>query len=245
MDGHLLPILPKVGGFVAQVRVEENQPVKAGDTLVVLDDRELRAKLAQSEADLAALLATVSSRTRVGQAEAAVAQAQANALKAHADLDRLLPLARQDIVSKQQIDAAQASVSASDAQLAQAQAALLGADARVAAARAARDQAALQLSYTSVIAPQMNGEEKKRPAPIVSANRRRAGQSAPANTAAAASGREFIRNGRNERPRRSRGGARSRTDRRIAGLPATHRLSENAVSARASEGKPGAVFAKA
>src|SRR5207249_11605034 len=152
---------PKVGGFVAQVRVVENQSVRAGDTLVVLDDRELRAKLAQSEADLAALLATVSSRTRVGQAEAAVAQAQANALKAHADLDRLVPLARQDIVSKQQIDAAQASVSAADAQLAQAQAALLGADARVAAARAARDQAALQLSFTSFIAPPSGVVSKK------------------------------------------------------------------------------------
>ena len=73
VDGHIVPILPKVGGFVAEVRVEENHAVKAGDTLVVLDDRDLRARLAQTEADLAALLATVSSRGRVGQAEAAVA----------------------------------------------------------------------------------------------------------------------------------------------------------------------------
>src|SRR5437870_1387566 len=76
VDGHIVPILPKVGGFVAEVRVEENHAVKAGDTLVVLDDRDLRARLAQTEADLAALLATVSSRGRVGQAEAAVALGQ-------------------------------------------------------------------------------------------------------------------------------------------------------------------------
>src|SRR5512135_3018769 len=40
VDGHILPILPKVGGFVSAVRVVENQPVKLGDTLVVLDDRD-------------------------------------------------------------------------------------------------------------------------------------------------------------------------------------------------------------
>src|SRR6266568_9075867 len=91
VDGHIIPVLPKVGGFVAEVRVDENHTVKAGDTLVVLDDRDYRARLAQTDADLAALLSTVSSRTRVGQADAAVAQAQANALKAAADLARMKP----------------------------------------------------------------------------------------------------------------------------------------------------------
>jgi membrane fusion protein (multidrug efflux system) len=153
VDGHIVPILPKVGGFVAEVRVDENHSVKAGDTLVVLDDRDYRARLAQTEADLAALLATVSSRTRVGQAEAAVAQAQANALKARADLARMEPLAAQNIVSAQQLDAARAAAAAAEAQLAAAQAALVGADARVASARASRDQAALQLSYTRITAP--------------------------------------------------------------------------------------------
>ncbi|HET7790789.1 MAG TPA: HlyD family secretion protein [Gemmatimonadales bacterium] len=153
VDGHVIPVLPKVGGFVSEVRVRDNQPVRAGDTLVVLDDRDFQVRLTQANADLVALLATVSSKTRVGQADAAVAQAQANAQKAHADLDRLRPLADQDIVSKQQLDAAEAAAAAADAGLAQAQAALAGADARVAAARAARDQAALNLSYTRITAP--------------------------------------------------------------------------------------------
>ena len=161
VDGHIIPILPKVGGFVAEVRVRENQEVKAGDTLVVLDDRDFRSRLAQTEADLAALIATVSSRTRVGQADAAVAQAQANALKAHADLARMEPLALQDIVSAQQLDAARAAAAAADAQLAASQAALVGADARVAASRAARDQAALQLSYTRITAPAIGVVSKK------------------------------------------------------------------------------------
>jgi len=161
VDGHIVPILPKVGGFVAEVRVEENHAVKAGDTLVVLDDRDLRARLAQTDADLAALLATVSSRGRVGQAEAAVAQAQAQAGKAVADLARIEPLAIQNVVSQQQLDAARAAAAAAQAQLAAAQAMLVGADARVAAARAARDQAALQLSYTRIITPAAGVVSKK------------------------------------------------------------------------------------
>src|SRR6266545_6082445 len=112
VDGHIVPILPKVGGFVTEIRGDENQRVKAGDTLVVLDDPDYKARLAQAEADLVAALASVSNRARVGQAEAQVEQAQANAMKARADLDRLRPLAEQDIVSKQQLDAAEAAARA-------------------------------------------------------------------------------------------------------------------------------------
>ena len=161
IDGHIVPILPKVGGFVTEVRVDDNHQVQAGDALVVLDDRDYRARLAQAEADLGVALATVSNRARVGQAEAQVAQAQANAEKAHADLERIKPLAEQDIVSKQQLDAAEATARAADAALAAAQAALVGADARVAAARAARDQAALNLSYTRISAPAKGVVAKK------------------------------------------------------------------------------------
>ena len=161
VDGHIVPILPKVGGFVTEVRIDENQNVKAGDTLVVLDDRDYKVRLAQAEADLAVALAGVSNRARVGQAEAQVEQAQANALKAHADLERVRPLALQEIVSKQQLDAVETAARAADAALAASQAALLAADARVGAARAARDQAALNLSYTRVIAPSSGVVSKK------------------------------------------------------------------------------------
>src|SRR3989449_37113 len=72
VDGHIVPILPKVGGFVTEIRVDENQRVRVGDTLIVLDDRDYKVRLAQAEADLAVALAGVSNRTRVGQAEAQV-----------------------------------------------------------------------------------------------------------------------------------------------------------------------------
>lgn len=161
VDGHILPVLPKVGGYVLSIRVEENQAVKAGDTILTIDDKDYAAKLQQADADLAVALANVSSRQRVGQADAAVRQAQANADRAHADLDRIQPLVEQGVVSRQQLDAAVTTSRAADAALASAQAALLGADARVAAMRASRDWAALQLSYTRILAPTSGVVSKK------------------------------------------------------------------------------------
>jgi membrane fusion protein (multidrug efflux system) len=189
VDGHITPILPRIGGYVATVRIRDNQQVKAGDTLVTLDDRDYRARLAQADADLAALIATVGSRKDVGQAVAQldqaraaaaaaaanVTQAEANAEKATSDLERYRVLAARNIVSRQQLDAAQAAARADSAQLVAAQrnaaaageqvtaanAALRAAAARVASARAVRDLAALQFSYTVVTAPVSGVVSKK------------------------------------------------------------------------------------
>jgi len=112
-------------------------------------------------------------RTGQVQAQLAAAQAQvtlaeANALKARNDVQRYTTLAARNIVSKQQLDGAHAAADASDAallaarkQVLAAQAAVLGADARLQAARAARDQAALQLSYTHITAPVSGVVSKK------------------------------------------------------------------------------------
>src|ERR1700722_14329289 len=45
-------VAPKVGGFVADVFVTDNQPVKAGDMIARIDDRDYQVVLAQDEADL-------------------------------------------------------------------------------------------------------------------------------------------------------------------------------------------------
>ncbi|HEU4569783.1 MAG TPA: HlyD family secretion protein [Gemmatimonadales bacterium] len=181
VDGHITPISPKVQAFVAEVRVDDNQPVKAGDTLIVLDDRDLRVRLAQAEADLAAARAAAGSQSRAGLAvaqleaskaqagatESAVASAEAAFRKADADLARMRTLAAQQIVAQSQLDAAQAAydgakanldaarrtASAADNNVLAAQAALTGADARLAAAQAAVDNARLQLTYTRILAP--------------------------------------------------------------------------------------------
>jgi membrane fusion protein (multidrug efflux system) len=167
VEGHMVPVLARVGGYVAAVQVTDNQPVHAGDLLVLVDDRDLRARLAQAEADVAAAEAAAGSPNHPGQAaaqlaaaRAAVAQAGANARRAQSDVERYRTLAAQNIISRQQLDAAEAMATSTQAQLAAAQeqvvaasAAVQGASQRLASARASRDQVALQLSYARITAP--------------------------------------------------------------------------------------------
>ncbi len=167
VEGHVIPVLAKVSGYVTDVYVSENQIVRAGDPLVVLDRREYEAKLAQSEADLASAVANAGSDGHPGQADAQLAaaraaaqQAQAAADRARDDLERTQGLAGRGIVSSQQLDAATtagrvtaAQLDAAQKQVLAAASALQGAGARAAAARAARDQSALNLSFTRITAP--------------------------------------------------------------------------------------------
>jgi len=53
VDGHIVPIASKIYGTVAEVLVDDNQPVKAGQVLVRIDPRDYQAKLAQAKAALA------------------------------------------------------------------------------------------------------------------------------------------------------------------------------------------------
>ena len=50
---NISPIIPRVSGFIKEIRVSDNQFVKKGDTLLILDDRDLHIKLEQAEAALA------------------------------------------------------------------------------------------------------------------------------------------------------------------------------------------------
>src|SRR6476620_5225027 len=47
VEANISPVIPRVSGYVADVRVNDNQRVKKGDTLVVLDNRDLKIKLDQ------------------------------------------------------------------------------------------------------------------------------------------------------------------------------------------------------
>jgi len=167
VEGHVVPILPRVGGFVAEVPVEDNRPAREGDLLVRIDDRDLRARLAQAEGDLATAIAAAGTRAQTGQADAqlrsaraAVVLAEANARKAESDLQRYRTLVERGIISRQQLDAAEAAAEAARAQLQSARdqvvaamAGVRGAESRMQSARAAREQATLMLSYARIAAP--------------------------------------------------------------------------------------------
>src|SRR5437868_225431 len=131
VDGHIVPVLAKVGGYVKTVGINENDHVNAGQLLVQLDDADYVVRLQQSQADLAAAEATAGGGGFSGQAQAQVQSAagqraaldaqigaaRANANKADADLARARELATKQIISKQQLDAAQASADVAHANL--------------------------------------------------------------------------------------------------------------------------------
>jgi membrane fusion protein (multidrug efflux system) len=182
VDGHIVPILAKVGGYVQQVSVSENQRVSAGQPLLTIDDSEYQQRLAQAEADLQAALASTGSKGSTGQARAQVmtASGQQSALQAQisaaksmaqrtaADLVRAEELAKQQIISRAQLDAARSAAEgaaanvialerqagAAGATVSSAQAGVTLAEARVKSAQATRDFAALQVQYTHITTPE-------------------------------------------------------------------------------------------
>ncbi|MBW7932335.1 MAG: HlyD family secretion protein [Gemmatimonadaceae bacterium] len=189
VDGSIVPVLAKVGGYVTQLAVNENQPVKQEDLLVRIDTAEYAMRLAQAQAEYDAAASVAGSRAFAGQADALLKSAEsqrqvvaaqidaarAQVAKASADLARAKELAAKQIVSRQALDAAQsayeqatASLQAverqarsADAQATGAQAGTRLAQARLAAARATLDNAKLQLAYTTVRAPLTGVVSKK------------------------------------------------------------------------------------
>jgi membrane fusion protein (multidrug efflux system) len=168
-------IAPKVSGYIAQVLVNDNQPVTAGQLLAQIDDRDFRAALDQAEADVAASEAAVRNldaqialqQPIIEQGAADVAAAEANlkfAQEEQARYDGLMKTGSGTVQRAQQTDAA---LRASSAQSQRAKSGLLAAERKVDVltterarataqrdrARAVQQQAALNLSYTRVIAP--------------------------------------------------------------------------------------------
>jgi len=53
IDGHIVPVAPRVGGTVTEVKVEDNQLIAAGTLLVQIDPKDYQVALAREEANLA------------------------------------------------------------------------------------------------------------------------------------------------------------------------------------------------
>ena len=168
-------VSPKVSGYISQVLVGDNQPVKAGQTVARIDDRDFRTALEQAQADVAASEAAVRNldaqlalqQPIIEQGTADVAAAEANlkfAQEERARYDDLMKSGSGTIQRAQQTDAA---LREKTAQVQHSQSALLAAQRKVDVlttdrakavaqldhARAVAQQAALNLSYTEISAP--------------------------------------------------------------------------------------------
>lgn len=109
---HITPQNTRVQGFIKEVRFEEFQKVKKGDTLVVIEDTEFRLRLAQAEADLARMeesskatgtsIATTDAGIRV--TNAGIEEARVNLENAKREDKRFEALLKNDAVTQQQYD---------------------------------------------------------------------------------------------------------------------------------------------
>ncbi len=183
IDADISPVVARVGGYVTEIRFQDNQYVKAGDTLVVLDDKDYKIRLEQAMAALTSVRQSVNvsksnvteAKTGITTAEANVEAAKVQVWKATQDFERYQNLYNDHAITKAQFDDAKAAKDAADAQLVVAQSQIpvqtkkvsanqsqVGATAsNIATRQADIDYAKLQLSYTVIVAP-VNGIVSKR-----------------------------------------------------------------------------------
>ena len=168
-------VAPKVSGYISEVRVADNEPVKAGQVLARIDDRDYKVALEQADADVAAARAAIASKEAAIETQGSVIDAakatilvdQANETFAGQENKRYVDLASTGYGSVQnaqqatsRIAAARASVQRDTAALASAmkqvalqKAELAQAQAALAHDEAVRSQAGLNLGYTAIVAP--------------------------------------------------------------------------------------------
>jgi membrane fusion protein, multidrug efflux system len=168
-------ISPKVSGYIAEVLVGDNEPVKAGQLLARIDDRDFKTALDQARADLAASGAAVRNldaqielqQPVIQQQAAEVDAAEANlkfAQEERARYDDLMKSGSGTVQRAQQTDAAlrektaQLQQGKSGLDAAKRKVEVLATDRAKAVAqldhtRAVEQQMALNLSYTRITAP--------------------------------------------------------------------------------------------
>ncbi len=171
---HITPINTRVPGFIKEIRFNDFQHVKKGDTLVIIEDAEYRLQVAQAEAGLrsskagsSAVSATMSTtNSNVQTASAGIEEARVDMMNAKQDFDRFAALMKKDAVTKQQYDNAYARYLGAKARYEQANSRrtsaasvknvqthqLGGSRAGESVAEAQLNLARLNLSYTVIVA---------------------------------------------------------------------------------------------
>jgi Multidrug resistance efflux pump len=154
-------IAPKVAGYITELPVNDNSPVKAGDLLFVIDPRDYMAKAEQAAANVRAAESTVANgeagillqHSVIGQAEAQLAIAEAVQKRATQELARQSSLRREKATTEQNFEDSIRDKAQADAALSGAKASLevqikqldvLAA--QLSSARAGLDQAKASLS---------------------------------------------------------------------------------------------------
>ena len=169
---HITPVNTRVQGFIKKICFEEFQPVKKGDTLLIIEDAEFKLRVAQAEADLSNALAGRSvtsagietTQSNIGVSDASIEEVKVTMENARRELQRYEKLLKEDAVTRQQYDNIKTAYEAAKARYQQASRAKrstslvkneqthrLGQnEAAVKLAKANLDLARLNLSYTVI-----------------------------------------------------------------------------------------------
>ena len=179
-------VVPRVAGFIKEVLVEDNQQVKAGQLLALIDDRDLRAAAQAADAETLVARAQLQNvRATLERQASVIAQAQASVVSAKAErdfaeheLNRYNHLAGVGAGTVQNAQQARTRIDQASAKLANVTAVLAAerkqvdiliaqrdaAEGGLKRAQAALEIASFELSYTRIVAPQdgMVGERAVR-----------------------------------------------------------------------------------
>ncbi|MDD5214666.1 MAG: HlyD family secretion protein [Methylococcales bacterium] len=118
-------ITPKVSGYITELRIDDNQTVKKGDILAVIDIRDYQAKLdlaqahlLEAQADVQRLQAVKNTQhANIASASAAVSAVEAQRQQINQDLQRFNALIERGSAPRQTLDNIQAQSKQAAAQL--------------------------------------------------------------------------------------------------------------------------------
>ncbi len=171
----IVPVNSRVQGYIKEIRFEEYEKVSKGDTLVIIDDADMRLNVARANADYRNALAgrgvadrsIASASANVAVSEASIAEAKVLMENAATDLARYEKLLARDAVTRQQHDGAKTDYEAKKARyemLVRQRSAtssvvdvnrlrMSQSEAGIELAKALLETAELNLSYTVIVAP--------------------------------------------------------------------------------------------
>lgn len=172
---NIVPVSARVQGYIKEIRFEEFQPVRKGDTLVIIEDSEYRLRLAQAKADYRnALVGRTAMETGISAMEnnlfvtdAGMEEVEILMKNAEADYNRFKILLENKAVTQQQFDGVKTKFHSLKAKLEtmkrQRQSTNLAKTEKtqrleqnelsIEIAKAALELAELNLSYTIILAP--------------------------------------------------------------------------------------------
>lgn len=132
VEANISPVIPRIAGYIRAVNVSDNQQVKKGDTLLVLDDRDLHIRLDQAEAALATAQTNLSvaratstaagtniatSRAGISTVDAQIEESKINVWRTSQDLTRYENLIKDHSITQQQYEQALAQKQTAERQL--------------------------------------------------------------------------------------------------------------------------------